>query len=57
MSELHGRVASQAGFALKKPVALLHMPVTLRLSSTRFETHVHMLAQSGGRHLNAVALV
>ena len=54
MSELHGRVASQVGFA-KKPVALRHMPVTLQFCFTLFETHVQMLAQSGSRHLSAAA--
>ena len=56
LSELHGRVASQVGSA-EKLVALRHMPVTLQLSFTHFETHVQMLAQSGSRHLNAAAHV
>ena len=52
MPALHGQIAPQVGSA-KKPVALRHIPVTVRFCFTHFETHVQMLAQSGGRHLSA----
>ena len=52
MPERHGPIPSQVGSA-KKLMALHRMPVTLQLSSTCFESHVQLLAQSGCRDLIA----